>query len=426
LPEVFFSLTKGVAIMLNRRRFIHQVSGGAAALAGSSVFLPASVLGANDRVRFGLIGAGGRGLDIFKHALAAPNTQAVAVADVYTRRLEEAKQLAPTIQTFTDFRRLLDDKSMDAVLIATPQHQHALNFVPAIQAGKDVYQEKTMAFNPDHARRMRRAVEGSNRVVQVGVQSVSGKTFARACELAAPDHMGTVTAIHTHHYRNRPYGGWKRSIPPDCNLDHVAWKEFEGEAAPHEFDPQRFINWRFFWDYSGGNVFENMVHQVAFWYKALGLKIPRRVTMAGYNYLSPGMEVPDTMDVSMDQPENLLFSWNSSFGNNYFGEDGYDFALGNKGTVIRVVDNVTFQPQDHAAHKTETPASVGGEPDMVGSDDDDTAAHMRNFFDCVRNRKEPNCPFELGYNSALACQMAIASLRQGRTVHWDPEKHDIV
>jgi predicted dehydrogenase len=426
LPEVFFSLAKGVAIMLNRRRFIHQVSGGAAALAGSSVFLPASVLGANDRVRFGLIGAGGRGQDIFKHALGAPNTQAVAVADVYTRRLEEAKQLAPTIRTFTDFRRLLDDKSVDAVLIATPQHQHALNFVPAIQAGKDVYQEKTMAFSPDHARRMRRAVEGSNRVVQVGVQSVSGKTFARACELVAPDRMGTITAIHTHHYRNRPYGGWKRSIPPDCNLDHVAWKEFQGEAGPHEFDPQRFINWRFFWDYSGGNVFENMVHQVAFWYKALGLKIPRRVTMAGYNYLSPGMEVPDTMDVSMDQPENLLFTWNSSFGNNYFGEDGYDFALGNKGTVIRVVDNVTFQPQDHAAHKTGTPASVGGEPDMVGSDDDDTAAHMRNFFDCVRNRKEPNCPFELGYNSAIACQMANASLRQGRTVQWDPEKNDIV
>ena len=169
---------------------------------------------------------------------------------------------------------MLDDKSIDAVLIATPQHQHALNFVPAIQAGKDVYQEKTMALNPDHARRMRRAVEGSNRVVQVGVQSVSGKTFARARELTAPDSMGTITAIHTHHYRNRPYGGWKRSIPPDCNLDHVAWKEFEGEARPHEFDPQRFINWRFFWDYSGGNVFENMVHQVAFWYKSLGLKIP--------------------------------------------------------------------------------------------------------------------------------------------------------
>src|SRR5215475_14541382 len=199
--------------MLNRRRFIHQVSGGATALVGSSVFLPANIIGVNDRVRFGLIGAGGRGLDIFKHALRAPNTQAVAVADVYTRRLEEAQQLAPTIQTFTDFRRLLDDKSIDAVLIATPQHQHALNFVPAFQAGKDVYQEKTMAFNPDHAKRMRRAYEGSGRVVQVGIQSVSGKAFERAREFSTPEGMGTITAINTHHYRNRPYGGWKRAIP---------------------------------------------------------------------------------------------------------------------------------------------------------------------------------------------------------------------
>jgi len=413
--------------MLNRRSFIHRLSGSVAALAGSSMFPLARVLGANDRVRFGLIGAGGRGTDIFKSALRAPNTQAVAVADVYSRRLDEVKRIVPAIQTYTDFRRLVDDKSIDAVLIATPQHQHALNFVPAIQAGKDVYQEKTMAFNPDHARRMRRAWEGSNRVVQVGVQSVSGKAFARAREFSTPERLGTITAVHTHHYRNRPYGGWKRTIPPDCNLEHVAWKEFEGEAAPHEFEPQRFINWRFFWDYSGGNVFENMVHQVAFWYKVLDLTIPRRVTMAGYNYLSPEMEVPDTMDVSMDQPENLLFTWNSAFGNNYYGEDGNDLALGTKGTVIRIVDNVNYLPQGHqAVQKPQTPSAVGGEPNIVGSDEADTEAHMRNFFDCVRSRREPNCPFELGFNSAIACQMAIASLRQNRTVEWDTEKEDIV
>ncbi|HXX99905.1 MAG TPA: Gfo/Idh/MocA family oxidoreductase [Candidatus Limnocylindrales bacterium] len=414
--------------MLNRRSFIQYVGGGAAALASSSIFPPARVLGANDRVRFGLIGAGGRGMEIFKTALHVPNTQAVAVADVYTRRLDEAKQLVPGIQVYSDFRRLLDDKSLDAVLIATPQHQHALSFVPSIQAGKDVYQEKTMAFNPDHARRMRRALEGSNRVVQVGVQSVSGKAFQRARALAIPERMGNITAIHTHHYRNKPYGGWRRSIPADCNPAHVDWKGFEGEAAPHDFDPQRFINWRFFWDYSGGNVFENMVHQVAFWYKVLGLKIPRRATMSGYNYLSPDMEVPDTMDVSMDQPENLLFTWSSAFGNNYYGEDGNDLALGNKGTVIRVVDDVAFLPQgNHETHKHGNPKAVGGEPDIVGSSDDaDTDLHMRNFFDCVRNRHEPNCPFALGYTSAIACQMAIASLRQGRTVQWDPVKEDIV
>ena len=413
--------------MLNRRGFIHQLSGGAVALAGSSMLPSARVLGANDRVRFGLIGAGGRGMEIFKPALHAPNTQAVAVADLYTRRLDEVKRMVPGIQTCSDFRRLLDDKTIDAVLIATPQHQHALNFVPAIQAGKDVYQEKTMAFNPDHARRMRHAMEGSDRVVQVGVQSTSGKAFSRARELATPDRMGTITAVHTHHYRNRPYGGWKRTIPSDCNSDHVAWKEFEGEAAPYEFDPQRFINWRFFWDYSGGNVFENMVHQVAFWYKVLALKIPRSVTMAGYNYLSPEMQVPDTMDVSMDQPENLMFTWNSAFGNNYYGEDGNDLALGNKGTVIRIVDNVSYLPQGrHGGQNSQSNSPVGGEPDIVGSDEGDTEAHMRNFFDCVRSRKEPNCPFELGFRSAIACQMAIASLRQGRKVAWDPEKEEIV
>jgi predicted dehydrogenase len=413
--------------MLNRRGFIHQLSGGAVALVGSSMLPSARVLGANDRVRFGLIGAGGRGMEIFKPALHAPNTQAVAVADLYTRRLDEVKRMVPGIQTCSDFRRLLDDKSIDAVLIATPQHQHALNFVPAIQAGKDVYQEKTMAFNPDHARRMGRAMEGSDRVVQVGVQSTSGKAFSRARELATAGRMGTITAIHTHHYRNSPYGGWKRTIPPDCNSDHVAWKEFEGEAAPHDFDPQRFINWRFFWDYSGGNVFENMVHQVAFWYKVLGLKIPRSVTMAGYNYLSPEMQVPDTMDVSMDQPENLMFTWNSAFGNNYYGEDGNDLALGNKGTVIRVVDHVSYLPQGrHGGQNGQSNSPVGGEPDIVGSDEGDTEAHMRNFFDCVRSRKEPNCPFELGFRSAIACQMAIASLRQGRKVGWDPEKEEIV
>ncbi len=414
--------------MLNRRSFIHNVAGTAAALAGSSLFASARILGANDRMRFALIGAGGRGLEIFKVAMRVPNTQAVAVADVYSRRLDEAKQVAPAVKTYMDFRRLLDDKSIDAVLIATPQHQHALNFVPAIQAGKDVYQEKTMAFNPDHARRMRKALVGSRRIVQVGVQSVSGNAFQRAKSLATPDRMGTITAIHTHHYRNKPYGGWRRSLPSDCNPDHVDWKAFEGEATPREFNAERFINWRFFWDYSGGNVFENMVHQVAFWYKVFDLQVPHSVTMAGYNYLSPDMEVPDTMDVSMDQPERLCFTWNSAFGNDYYGEEGNDLVLGNKGTIIRVSDKVNFVPQGQStAPKADASATSGREPDIVGSSDDaDTDAHMRNFFDCVRSRKEPNCSFELGFRSAIACQMAIASLRQGRTVQWDTQKADII
>jgi predicted dehydrogenase len=408
--------------MSSRREFMGKVLGGTAALA--LTFPSRRVLGANDRVRIGLIGVGGRGREIFKAAIRCTNTEAVAVADVYSRRLEQVKNFAPGIQTYTDFRRLLEDKSIDAVLIATPQHQHALNFVPAIQSGKDVYQEKTMAFNPDHVKRMRAAFEGSGRIVQIGIQSTSGPGLAKARELATRDRLGSITAIHTHHFRNAPYGGWLRPIPPDCDAQHVDWAAFEGEAKPHPFDPNRYMNWRFYWDYSGGNVFENMVHQVGFWYKVLDLKIPLKVTMAGNNYLSPKMQVPDTMNVSMDQPEKILFTWNSMFGNDYYGE-GDDLVLGNQGTLLRDEgEQVRFVAQGKAAAR-ESAAVSGKAPDIVGGSDT-TDLHMQNFVDCVRSRKEPNCPFEIGFRSAIACQMAIASYRQGRPVRWDEEREEIV
>ncbi len=413
--------------MPSRRKFMGQVLGGAAALASTGLLPSGRVLGANDRVRIGLIGAGGRGREIFRTALECPNVEAVAAADVYTLRLDQAKQIAPQLKTYQDFRRLLDDKSIDAVLIATPQHQHALNFVPAIQAGKDVYQEKTMAFNPDHARRMRRAFEGSNRVVQVGIQSVSGDVVERVREHLGSERMGAITAVHTHMYRNAPYGGWKRKLPADCDAQHVDWKMFQGEAAPQDFDPNRVINWRFFWSYSGGNVFENMVHQVGFWYKLLDLKIPRSVDMHGGNYLSPQMEVPDTMNVTMDQPENLLFTWNSGFGNAHYGDDD-DLVLGDKGTICRNDTDVRYLPEEDRHHRqAAAPGAPSGSKvaDLVGGGDE-TLAHMQNFFDCVRSRKQPNCPFELGFRSAIACQMALVSYREGRRVKWDADREEIV
>jgi predicted dehydrogenase len=398
---------------------------GSAALAAYGLFPSSRVLGANDRIRIGLIGAGGRGTQIFKAALKCPNVEGVAAADVYTRRLDELKASIPAIQTYRDFRNLLDDKSIDAVLIATPQHLHALNFIPAIQAGKDVYQEKTMAFNPDHAKRMRKALEGSGRVVQVGIQFTSSPAVEQVREYLKPEHIGMITQLHTFHYRNAPYGGWKRPVPADCDLQHVDWKAFEGEAKEHPFDPNRLINWRFFWDYSGGNVFENMTHQVGFWYKLLDLKIPQKATMVGANYISPDMQVPDTMDVAMIQREKILFTWNSMFGNNLMGA-GYDEVLGNKGTILRDENfNVRFVPQEKKAVAPGLGEAPGKAPDIVGMSDI-SVLHMQNFFDCVRSRKEPNCPFELGFRSAVACRMAVESYRQGRTVSWDEQKEEIV
>jgi predicted dehydrogenase len=407
--------------MSNRRTFIGQCAKGAAGLAVSGLVSSGRVLGANERVRFGLIGCGSRGKEIFQSAVRCANTEAAAAADVYTRRLDEVKAIAPQVKTYKDFRQLLDDKSIDAVLIATPQHQHALNFVPAMQAAKDVYQEKTMAFSPDHAKRMRNALVGSGRVVQIGIQMISGPGMKMVREFATPERMGVITAIHSHHYRNAPYGGWTRNIPSDCDPDHVDWHAFQGEATPCPFAPQRYMNWRFFWDYSGGNVFENMVHQVGYWQTALGLTIPRAVTMTGANCLSPEMQPPDVMDVTMQQTENMLFTWNSMFGNNYYGE-GHDLVLGTKGTIVHdETDTPRYLPQ---GGKSTNVVEAG--KGTTGDYADATDAHMQNFFDCVRNRKQPNCPFEIGFRSAIACQMAVRSYREGRTVTWDEKREEIV
>jgi predicted dehydrogenase len=403
----------------SRRTFLKQVGAVAGAALSHTLLAAPKALGANDRVRLGLIGAGGRGTEILRAALRCPNTEVVAAADVYTRRLDAIKHVAPGIKTYSDFRKLLDDKGIDAVLIATPQHQHALNFVPAIQAGKDVYQEKTMAFNPDHAKRMRRAAKDSGRVVQVGIQSTSGPGFADARRLATPERMGTITLVHAHHYRNAPYGGWLRDVPADCDARHVDWAAFQGEAKSRDFNGDRVVNWRFYWDYSGGNVFENMVHQVGFWYKVLGLKVPRQATMTGANFLCPRMEPPDTMDVAL-RLDNLLFTWNSSFGNRHYGETN-DVVGGTKGTLVRTPDGaVRYFPEWGRG-----PAKPSEDP-TTASDSEETRLHMQNFLDCVRSRKEPNCPVEIGFRSAIACQMAVASYRLRRTVGWDAEREDIV
>ena len=264
--------------MSNRRQFLGGLMSTASVVAAGQT--PASrILGANDRVRFGLIGAGSRGKEIFGFALQCPNVEAVAVADVYTRRLDEAKAIAPDIKAYRDFRQLLDDKSIDAVFIATPQHQHCPELRARHPAGKDVYQEKTMAFTPDSRQaHAEGASTGSGRVVQIGMQMNSGPGIRRSASSATEDSMGTITA---HPGPSFPQLALRRldarRFRPDCDAEHVDWNGFPGRghvATP--FDPQRYMNWRFFWDYSGGNVFENMVHQVGFWYKVLGSTSPRR------------------------------------------------------------------------------------------------------------------------------------------------------
>lgn len=401
--------------MDSRRHFIGKVASGVA----GALAVPSSVLGANDRIRAGIIGIGARGTEIARQAIACPNVDFVAFCDVYNRRLEDAKLLVPGAATYYDYRRLLDDKSIDAVLIATPQHLHCEHFTAALDAGKHVYQEKTMAFTVDHAKRMRAAFQrdGGKHAVQIGHQSCSSGQVADAVEFLKAGGVGKITAIHAHMYRNTPHGKpqWSRPVYPDMTPENILWNSFLGEAAKVDFDANRYINWRFFWDYSGGNVYENMCHQISFWYKTLSLRIPAKVNMTGGVYLwKDGREVPDTMNVSMEHTEELLFSWDSGFGNDALGST--EDVLGTDGTISKGAQ-IRYRPQ-----KVNRPDGV----ELQGRTVTGPLAHMQNFFDCVRSGKEPNCPFDVGYRVSIACRMAVESYRQQRPVQWDPKREEIV
>ncbi len=399
--------------MQSRRNFIGKVASG---LAGTLAV--SNVLGANERLRLGIIGAGDRGMQIVREAMACPNTDFVAFADIYTKRLEDAKKVAPNAKTYLDHRYLLDDKSIDAVLIATPQHLHCEHFTAALDAGKHVYQEKTMAFTVDHAKRMRAAYKkAGKRTVQIGHQSCSSGQVADASSFLATGNVGKITAIHSHMYRNTPHGKpqWSRPVYPDMTSEHILWKAFLGEAPQHEFDPNRYANWRFFWDYSGGNVYENMCHQLSFWYKVMKLQIPKSVNMVGGVYLwKDGREVPDTMNVAMEHPEEILFTWDSGFGNNQLGST--EDVLGTDGTISKG-QQIRYTPQ-----KVNRPDGT----EMLGTTKTPPNAHMQNFLDCIRSGKETNCPFDVGFRVSIACRMAVDSYRQSRAMRWDAAAEEIV
>jgi predicted dehydrogenase len=239
-----------------------------------------------------------------------------------------------------------------------------------------------------------------------------------ATRFLQPDLMGKVTFIQARMYRNTPHGKpqWARPVYPDMTPENIHWKAFLGESPELPFDAHRFVNWRYFWDYSGGSVFENMSHQLAFWYKTMGLRIPRTVTMTGGIYLwKDGREVPDTMTVAMEHEEEILYTWDCGFGNERLGvtED----VMGTAGTISRTPQTIRYAPE-----KKNRPD--GNE--MAGVTRTDPKAHMQNFLDAIRTGREPNCPFELGYRVSIACRMAVESYRQQRTVRWDPTREEIV
>lgn len=398
----------------NRRDFIKQAACGAAALLA---YPHSGVLGANNRVRVGMIGVGGRGQELLKQLLQVPNAQLVAIADVYTRRREEAKHMAPGIETLDDHRRLLDRKDVDAVIVASPLHIHARHFLDTLAAGKDLYSEKTMTWSVPEAEQCLAAAKNSDRVVQIGLQHESSGSLADVRKWIKDGIVGKVTQVESWMSRNSPHGKgqWVRGVPPDCTAQNVDWRAFLNGRPDRPFDPFRFMNWRLFWEFSGGNVTENMVHQIAWIMSALDLPLPGAAYMSGGVFSEKdGREVPDTIAVTLDFPADTVVTWQSTFSNRRYGLG--ERLLGSDGTIEHVsgaTDMVTGRSEDALRYYPEKANRPGGAA-LTGHTGDQN--HMANWVDCVRSRKTPNAPVDIGYRSAIAAHMANLSYRRKERV----------
>ena len=399
--------------MTTRREFLGQAGMG---LAAATLLPTARALGANDRIRIALLGAGDRGMEDLKTALKQPNIECVAVADVYSRRRDMAKQMLPNATMYDDPMKLLASKDVDAVINATPLHLHAKYFLATLQAGKDLYSEKTMTWDIPEAVACRKAAAASKQVVQIGLQHESSGELKDARQWIQSGKVGKVASVDAWMSRNSPIGKgqWVRPVPEDCNPDHVNWKLFLNGRKEAQFDAFKFINWRLFWEFSGGNVTENMVHQVAWIISALDLDLPKSAEMMGGVFAEKDKrQVPDTIMASLEYPD-MVVNWQSTFSNSRYGLG--EHILGDKGTIQHVsgsTDMVTGRSQTSIDYLPEKINNPGGTAIKGQSKDTD---HMANWFECIRDRKQPNASVEVGYKSAIAAHMANLAYRQKRRI----------
>ena len=403
-----------------RRTFIKQAAVGTAALL---TYPTARVLGANDRVRVAMIGAGARGQELLRQAVEIPSLQVVAVADVYTRRFDEAKKIVPSVETFSDYRRVLDRKDIDGILVASPLHIHARHFMDTLAAGKDLYSEKTLTWSIPEAEQCLAASKQSGRVIQIGLQHESDGSFVDARKWVAGGMVGKVTQVESWMSRNTPHGQgqWVRPVPADCTAQNVDWKAFLNGRPDSPFDPFKFLNWRLYWMFSGGNVTENMIHQIAWIMSVLDLPLPTAAYMSGGVFSEKdGREVPDTIVATMDFPNDLVVTWQSTFSNRRYGLG--QRILGSDGTIEYVAganEMVSGKSEESLRY---FPEEVNRPKGVALTGEAPSQNHIANWIDCMRSRKTPNAPVELGYRSAVAAHMCNLSYRQKRRITLEEAK----
>lgn len=443
----------------SRRDFIKTAALGAAGLAISS---PAAsygrIQGANARVRVGIVGFSDRCrqtlIPSFLTHAKELNFDLVAVSDIWSRRRDEG---AETLSRLTGHEiakarnneELYDRKDVDAVIVATADFQHALHGVEAVRAGRDAYVEKPMANTMEDARAIRNAVEETKRVVQIGSQRRSGSNYIRANELIKSGKFGDIVMVEMTWNVNQP-GRWRRpQLVTQIRKEDTDWDRFllnrreNGRKA--EWDPRKYLEFRLFWPYSSGIPCQWMSHQIDTVHWFSGLPRPRSVVANGGIYQwHDGRKNFDTMTAVFDYgPLNDLskgfqVTYSSRFSNSAGGVK--EFYYSNAGMLNLDTNKVTAEgglrqreaaememkpnllPEmslvDTVPAKAETGANTGA--------DSLTAAHMRNWMECVRSRKAPNADVHAGYNHATAICMTVAAMHTGRRVTFDDTKQEVV
>jgi predicted dehydrogenase len=377
----------------------------------------AQILRANERLRIGVIGCGGRGREVLRDFLKTNEVEAVALCDVYKPFLAEAREMSGgKADTYEDYRRLLERKDIDAVIIATPDHWHALMTIDAVNSGKDVYCEKPLTLMIGEGRRMVEAARRTNKIVQTGSQQRSGSHYASAVKLIRDGALGDVHVIKAGFARNEAQGFAPRALAGGLTSD-LNWDLWLGPAPYRPFDPFRCIyNFRWFWDYSGGQMTNWGAHHldIARWI----VNEPGPLSVSGFAArfkIKDGGETPDVQEV-IYRFRNSVVTWSAREIN-----DGRGPSLdihGSLGTMTLVRRGYTVHPETRNKKALMEALSETGT--------DLNSQHIRNFLDCVKSRKLPNADVEEGHRSAVMCHLGNIASRLNRTVQWDPASEKII
>jgi predicted dehydrogenase len=371
-----------------------------------------TAMAAGDKVRVGTIGAGGRG-QLLTSEFKEIGAEMAAVCDVYQPNLQAGLGKASTgARGHADYRRMLDDKTLDAVIVSTPDHWHARMVIDAVQAGKDVYVEKPLAHTIPEAFDIVAAVRKSKQIVQVGTQRRSSELFQQAQKLATSGRLGDVRLV-TSQWLNR-----QDSLSSATLKGPLDWSAWLGAAPKREMDAARFFNWYYYYDYSGGLLIGQAAHIVDAIQWFMNSKAPLAVTCSGGQPNLKGAEVPETASIIMEFPENYMATFTLGYKAMRY-HTSQDQLMQFHGSKARMdMGREGFRIYAETSSAVLTPEK---EDMRVGSFVPATRDHIRNFLECVRSRQEPNAPVEGGLATAIVLSMTLDSLRSGRRLRWNAQ-----